>query len=436
MRFPRLRRTQKGRRSEGWLVRISVRLSDADAQRLGAEAEDIADALAARVSDAARPGDDRSVLARDQYLLVIRQGRRSGDAGDPVPVVRRLLNGLAKPVTSSIGPIFPRLNAAFTTTPCDADDPNARTALIEGLERAQQAGSGVAIALDLPGDGAQMMTLDTPETQMVSILKRAIDADQVVMHYQPVVRLSDGRVTAFEALMRVIDENDAGLLSPAKFIADAEQSGLIHELGRIALNAAAAQFKSWCEAYGTAAPFRIAVNVSPPQLANADFVSEAKTAFAEVGLKALTIELTESARIQEMPQAIAALEALRAGGAWIALDDFGVDYSNLAYLRDLAVDVVKIDRSFLDSAASSSRAVTILAKIVELAHLLDAKVVAEGVSSAAQSADLHELGIDFGQGIYFGLGMTPREAAKLIEAQADPPPADNSSGEMPSFDKA
>jgi len=392
--------------------------------------------LAARVTDAARPGDDRSVLARDQYLLVIRQGRRSGDASDPIPVVRRLLNGLAQPVASSVGPIFPRLNAAFSTTPREADDPLSRAALAEALEQAEQAGSGVAIALDLPGGGSQMMTLDTPETEMVSILKRAIDANQVVMHYQPVVRLSDGRVTAFEALMRVVDENDAGLLSPAKFIADAEQSGLIHELGRIALTTAAAQMQAWREAHGEAAPTRIAVNVSPPQLANADFVSEAKAAFAKVGVDALTIELTESARIQEMPQAIDALEALRKDGAWIALDDFGVDYSNLAYLRDLAVDVVKIDRSFLDSAASSSRAVTILTKIVELAHLLDAKVVAEGVSSAAQSAALHDLGIDYGQGIHFGLGLAPDEAARLIMAQADPPSADSNSGEMPSFDKA
>lgn len=436
MKFPWFSRAKTGRRGDGWLVRISVRLSQADVERLGAEAADVANVLATRVAGAARPGDERSVLARDQYFLVIRQGRRTGDAGDPIPVVRRLLNGLAQPVDSSIGPIFPRLNAAFSTSPRNANDPDARTALIEGLERAQQAGSGVAVALDLPGDGWQMMTLDTPETLMVSILKRAIDADQVVMHYQPVVRLSDGRVTAFEALMRVIDENDAGLLSPAKFIHDAEQSGLIHELGRIALKAAAAQMKTWRAAYGAAAPNRIAVNVSPPQLANADFVTEAEAAFAEVGLDALTIELTESARIQEMPQAIAALETLRAGGAWIALDDFGVDYSNLAYLRDLAVDVVKIDRSFLDSAASSSRAVTIVAKIVELAHLLDAKVVAEGVSSAAHSADLHDLGIDFGQGIHFGLGMTPDEASRLIAGQADPPPAESSSGEMPSFDKA
>ena len=436
MKLPWFRRAQKGRRGEGWLVRISVRLSDADVQRLGAEAAEITHMLAMRVAGAARPGDERSVLARDQYFLVIRQGRRSGDAGDPIPVVRRLLNGLAQPVDSSIGPIFPRLNAAFSTTPRDANDPDARTALIEGLESAQQAGSGVAIALDLPGDGSQMMTLDTAETLMVSILKRAIDADQVVMHYQPVVRLSDDRVTAFEALMRVVDENGAGLLSPAKFIHDAEQSGLIHELGRIALKAAAAQMKVWRAAHGELAPNRIAVNVSPPQLANADFVAEAERAFAEIGLSALTIELTESAQIQEMPQAIDALEALRAGGAWIALDDFGVDYSNLAYLRDLAVDVVKIDRSFLDSAASSSRAETIVAKIVELAHLLDAKVVAEGVSSAEQSADLHELGIDFGQGIHFGLGLTPDEAARVIAAQADPPPADSNSGEMPSFDKA
>ncbi len=439
MKLPRFIRRQTERREsgKGWLVRIAVRLSGGDVQRLGAEAEEVADALAARVVDAARPGDDRSLVARNQYLLVIRLGRRSGDASDPIPVVRRLLNGLAKPVDSSIGPIFPRFNAAFSTTPCAADDAAARNALADALEQANSAGSGVAIALNLRNGDREMMTLDTPETQTVSVLKRAIDANQVVMHYQPVVRLSDGRVTSFEALMRVIDENDeAGLLSPSKFIRVAEETGLIHELGRIALASAAAQMKGWRAAHGDAAPNRIAVNVSPPQLANADFVLEARRAFAEVGLKALTIELTETAQISEMPQAVAALAALRADGAWIALDDFGVEYSNLAYLRDLAVDMVKIDRSFLDSAESSARAVTILTKIVELAHLLDAKVVAEGVSSAAQSAALDDLGVDFGQGIHFGLGMVPEEAANLIKAQADPPPAESSSGEMPNLDNA
>lgn len=417
-------------------MRIAVRLAEADEQRLGVEADAVRDALATRVAEAARPGDDQSVLSRDQYLLVIRPGRRSDDSRDPVPVVRRLLNGLAQPVASSIGPIFPRLNAAFSTTPSNATDPAARDALSMGLEQAQRAGSGVAIELDLAGGGSRMMTLDTAETLMVSVLKRAIDADRVIMHYQPVVRLSDNRLTAFEALMRVVDENDGELISPSRFIDEAEQSGLIHELGRIALRSAAAQMKAWRETDEAGAPARVAVNVAPPQLGNADFVAEVREAFADVGLDALTLELTESARILEIPQASKMLEELRADGAWIALDDFGVAYSNLAYLRDLTVDVVKIDRSFLDGAARSSRAVTILAKIVELAHSLDAKVVAEGVSSAKQAADLRDLGVDYGQGVHFGMGLESGAASHLIFNQAEPPPAESSSGEIPSFDKA
>ena len=415
MKVPGFSRATPSRRNpDGWLVRISVRLSRGDKERLGENIEVVREALAVRVVEATRPGDDRSVLARDQYLLVIRPGRRSTDSDDPVPVVRKLLETLAQPIDSPMGPIFPRLNAAFATTPSSAADEGARAALATGLDKAEQAGSGVAIAVDLTGGESQLLTLDTPDTAMISVLKRAIDAEQVVMHYQPVVRLSDGRVTAFEALMRVVDENGKGLVGPAQFIGVAENSGLIHELGRIALRAAAAQMMAWRAAYGTAAPTRIAVNVAPPQLASADFVGEVQTIFAEVGLSALTLELTETAAIQEMPQAYAALEKLREGGAWIALDDFGVEYSNLSYLRDLAVDVVKIDRSFLDGGAQVARAATILAKIVELAHLLDAKVVAEGVASAEQVTALHGIGIDYGQGSHFGLGLEAGDASLLI----------------------
>lgn len=402
------------RTPQGWLVRLSVRLAQSDLSRLGDEAEAVRRALAERVSKSARPGDDRTVLAQDQYLLVIRTGRRSSDSDDPVPVVRRLLEGLAEPVMSPIGPIFPRLNAAFTHEPCDTLSETARTALVRGLADAKRAGSGVVIEMDVEGGSSRLLTLNTPATAMLDVLKRAIDGENIIMHYQPVVRLDDGRVTGFEALMRVADENGDGLIAPSDFIGIAERSGLIQELGRVALHQAAKQMQVWRATYGSNAPERIAVNVAPQQLANDNFADEAREAFAEVGLGALTLELTESAMIQEMPQASATLAALRAEGAWVALDDFGVEYSNLGYLRDLIVDVVKIDRSFLDGVAQSARATTILTKIVELAHSLDAHVVAEGVADSDQHAALVRLGIDYGQGHHFGLPMDAQGASALI----------------------
>ena len=416
MKVPHLPRPSISRRNpDGWLVRISVRLAQDDIGRLGDEADSVRDTLASRVLEAANPADPhRPVAARDQYLLVIRPGRRSDDSSDPIPVVCDLLDRLAKPVDSSVGPIFPRLNTAFTRAPCLAGDEAARDELATALIKAEEAGTGVAIEVDLEAGSTRLVVLDKPESRMVSVLKRAIDANQVVMHYQPVVRLSDERVVSFEALMRVVDENSGDLISPGDFIAVAEQSGLIHELGRFALRSAAAQMKIWQDTQGAAAPNRVAVNVAPQQLASTDFIAEVQAAFAEVGLDRLTMEITESAMIKEMPQASAALETLRAGGAWVALDDFGVEYSNLAYLRDLEVDVVKIDRSFLDGAVHSARAQTILAMIVELAHLLDAKVVAEGVATAEQSADLRALGVDYGQGGYFGSAMDASAAKQVI----------------------
>ena len=404
------------RKPDGWLVRMSIRLAAPDSERLGEEESVVRDSLAQRIASAARLDNDGGIVARDEYLMVIRPGRRESDSDDPVPVVRDLLNRMSEPADSSIGPIFPRLNVAFTRDPCSTSDQEVRAALAEGLVKAEVAGSGVAIELDLINENSRLLVLDTPETVIVSALKRAIDSDQVVMHYQPVIDLSDQRISAFEALMRVVDENTGELLSPSHFIAIAEDTGLIHELGRIALKTAAAQMAVWRAEFGARAPTRIAVNVSASQLASPDFVEEARAIFSDVGLAALTVELTESERIQEMPQACAALDALRADGAWVALDDFGVEHSNLAYLRDLEVDIVKIDRSFLDGGANAARAQIILAKVVELTHLLDAKVVVEGVSTTEQVTALAALGINFGQGEKFGLGMTAVDASLLIAA--------------------
>jgi len=236
MKVPNLTR----RKPDGWLVRISVRLAGSDVERLDAEVSAVRDALAQRVASAARLADGGKIQARDEYLLVIRPGRRESDSEDPVIVVRDLLDQIAKPVKSTAGPIFPRLNAVFTRDPCTASDKSIRAALSDALGKAEHAGSGVAIEIDVSSGTTRMLALDTPETEIVSVLKRAIDADQVLMHYQPVVELADGRISAFESLMRVVDENEGGLLSPSHFIAVAEQSGMIHELGRIALRAAAA----------------------------------------------------------------------------------------------------------------------------------------------------------------------------------------------------
>ncbi len=410
MKMPGLSR----RKPDGWLVRISVRFSESDVERLGSELYAVRDVLAQRMASAARLADGKEINTRDEYLLVIRPGRRESDSTDPIPVVRDLLERMAQPAQSSIGLIFPRLNAAFTRHPCTASDRAARDALTDGLSKAEATGSGVAVELDLAEQTTRLLPMDTPETEVVGALKRAVDSNQVIMHYQPVVGLADGRITAFEALMRIVDENGGGLLSPARFIAIAEQSGLIHELGRAALRSAAGQMAAWRAEFGARAPSRIAVNVAASQLANADFSKEAATIFSEVGLDALTLELTETERIQEMPQARSALEILRGGGAWVALDDFGVDYSNLAYLRDLEVDIVKIDRSFLDGGVKAERARTILSMVVELAHTLNARVVAEGVSTAEQVMSLAALGVDYGQGEQFGLGVNADEASRLI----------------------
>ena len=401
---------------DGWLVRISMRLTAEDINRLQAESETVRRVFTERLSRAANVENCHDVSTRSNYLLVIRPGRRKDDSDDPLPVMRALLEKLAEPAESSIGPVFPRLNAVLTAAPCVASDRKIRLMLTEALQEAENTGSGIVLKVDTRTGLLERVTIDTQTTGTPNAIKRAIDTDNVVMHYQPVINLSNGRIHAFEALMRLTVENGTGLVSPAHFIAEAEKTGLIHELGRVALRKASAQMTQWRNHYGTHAPARIAVNVSAPQLTNENFVAEVQDIFAasRLGLDTLTLELTETKRIPHMPDVRMMLNALRRHGVLVALDDFGVEYSNLAYLRDLEVDVVKIDRSFLDGGNNPQRAHTILKKTVELTQALDMHVVVEGITTAAQMKALTELGIEYGQGGYFGFAMDAESASDLI----------------------
>ena len=394
----------------GWLVRLSVRLAKADVARLSeAAGRTVRAELAARIAAQIGNRAESALTERDQHLLVVRPGRRKSDHDSPDPVVRELIAGLGAPIPTDGGPVFPRVSAAFTAQPCDPGDERVRAELAVALGEADGAGEDAAIEIDLDtGERRRLRFPDRSEARMIGMLKRAVDGGQVVMRYQPVVALAARRVTGFEALMRIGQEG-GGELSPAHFIGIAERSGMIHELGREALRLAADEARRW------PAGARVAVNVAASQLDADDFAAVAEAAFGDA-LPRLTVELTESALIAEMPRARATLDALRGMGARLALDDFGVEYSNLAWLRDLPVDVVKIDRSFLERGPHPERAATILAKVVELAHLLGAQVVAEGVATPRQADVLGSIGVDYGQGSLFGPPVPPDEAARMLGA--------------------
>ena len=231
-------------------------------------------------------------------------------------------------------------------------------------------------------------------------LRQALDKEEFVLHYQPKVNLESGKLTGAEALIRWNDPR-TGLVPPGRFIPILEETGLIYEVGRWALRKAIEDYLRWRKA-GLAA-VRIAVNVSPLQLRNRGFIAEIEQA---IGIDAhaaagLELEITESMIMEDVKQSIASLQAIRAMGVSIAIDDFGTGFSSLGYLSKLPVDTLKIDRSFVIDMTGGPQGLALVSTIINLAHSLKLKVVAEGVETEEQSRLLRLLNCDEMQGFLF-----------------------------------
>jgi len=231
-------------------------------------------------------------------------------------------------------------------------------------------------------------------------LRQAIDNEEFVLYYQPKVNLVSGKVTSAEALIRWNDPC-TGLVPPGKFIPILEETGLLYEVGRWALHKAIEDYLRW-RAAGLPA-VRIAVNVSPLQLRSRGFVAEIerKISIDAHAADGLELEITESLIMADIKHNIASLQAIRALGVTIAIDDFGTGFSSLSYLAKLPVDTLKIDRSFVIGMTAGSEGLALVSTIINLAHSLELKVVAEGVETGEQSRLLRLLRCDEMQGYLF-----------------------------------
>jgi diguanylate cyclase (GGDEF)-like protein/PAS domain S-box-containing protein len=246
-------------------------------------------------------------------------------------------------------------------------------------------------------------------------LYRAIDERQLTVFYQPEVRLSDGVIVGVEALVRW-QHPEWGLLNPAQFIDVAEETGAIRNLGRIVLEDAVRQAATWRASLGER-PLTVSVNLSPRQLSDPSLVDEVRDLIAATGVDpgVLRLELTEGALLDDVDAATGTLERLHDLGVQLALDDFGTGYSSLGYLKRLPVNVVKIDRSFVEGIETErSDAAAIVQAIVALAHTLGMEVVAEGVETTAQRTRLMEFGCDHAQGFLFSAALPAERATELL----------------------
>ncbi|MGE0061692.1 MAG: putative bifunctional diguanylate cyclase/phosphodiesterase, partial [Xanthobacteraceae bacterium] len=263
-----------------------------------------------------------------------------------------------------------------------------------------------------------MRARKTDRLTMESELRRAIEREEIVILYQPIVRLEDRAIAGFEALARW-DHPKMGRLSPAEFISIAEEIGLIVDLGLFVLDRAAKQLATWQRHAKSEEPVFVSVNISSRQLLRHDLIHDLRTVLARssVARGSLKLELTESLVMENPEHASQMLTRMRELGAGLALDDFGTGHSSLAYLQRFPFDTIKIDQSFVRTTSRGTRPV-ILRSIVAMAHDLGMDVVAEGAETDSDAVELYQLGCEYAQGYAFGEPMEADKAGKLIGSEA------------------
>ena len=242
-------------------------------------------------------------------------------------------------------------------------------------------------------------------------LRRALDKDQLQLFYQPLINLKSGQVAGFEALARWTHE-DRGEISPSEFIPVAEESGLILQLGRWAMDKAAHTLADWDKQIGETLPLYVGVNLSAIQVARDDIAAVVESALKSSGLagERLTLELTESSIVQDPARATRVFDALKALDTTVAMDDFGTGYSSLAYLQRLPIDVLKIDKSFVSGMMVDQDAVAIVRAVLSLAEALGMSTTAEGIETVELATTLATLGCASAQGFYFARPLEPTAA--------------------------
>ena len=245
-------------------------------------------------------------------------------------------------------------------------------------------------------------------------LRRAIEQDELALHYQPQVSLESGRIIGVEALLRW--RRKGQMVSPAIFIPHAEASGLIIPIGIWVLQQACRQAKAWQDA--GLQPLLVAVNISPRQFQQDDFVATVAAVLRETGMPPgqLELEITEGAAVQDVEHAIATLKSLKQLGVQLSIDDFGTGYSSLSYLKRFSIDKLKIDQSFVRQMTDSDHDGAIVAVVVELGHQFGLTVIAEGVETVEQLNRLIALDCDEMQGYYFGKPVPPEQLAEQLQA--------------------
>ncbi len=360
-----------------------------------------------RLQACVRSGDTAARLGGDEFALLLVG---SDTAPRAQVIAERLLTDLSQPVLIAGRQIRPGVSIGVASS----DSLGGATDLVRAADgamyAAKRAGKG-RIEVYRPSHHAAEMA----RQQLRADLQQALDQDQFVLHYQPIVDLVTGGISSFEALLRW-EHPTRGSLPPREFIPLAEESDLILSIGRWVLRQACLHASDWQRSGSRGAGVKVSVNLSARQFREHTLVSEVGEAVEAAGFdpRLLIVELTETLLLQDSTVTMRRIEDLRKLGVTLALDDFGTGYSSLSYLRRFPIDILKMDKSFLDEVPGNPLDEALVRGIVDLGSTLNLQLVAEGVETAEQATALAGLGCPFGQGYYFARPLPFAGVLRLV----------------------
>lgn len=396
-----------------WVVFIDLDRFKMVNDSLGHKAGDnVLLSVAQRLELAVRESDTVARLGGDEFVIVLPEQMGEHLAGN---VVNRIMEAIAAPIEVDGHSFVLGCSAGVAVYPSDGSDAETliRNADI-AMYRAKESGRN-----NFQFYTAAMNDRLLERLRLEADLRLALERDELVLHYQPQIDLGTGRVVGAEALLRW-QHPQLGMVSPLRFIALAEETGLIVPIGDWVLRQACLQARRWQQ--DGLGELRVAVNLSARQFAQPGLSQRVAAVLQETGLQPslLELELTESLVMSDIERAATTLDELRALGVLLSLDDFGTGHSSLAYLKRLPINTLKIDQSFVRDIVTTPEDAAIVASIISLAQNLRRGVIAEGVETTEQLSFLHRQGCSQMQGFYFSKPVPPEKFARLLQEDVWP----------------